>query len=366
MTTYLSVRSSAGAYPVILGAQVLDRLGDHLESLTVQHDTRLFIVTDETVASLGYAERLVNACQARGYQATVAVVPPRDESKSLAMAESLYGKMLDAGLRRDGIVLALGGGVVGDLAGFVAATYLRGIRFIQMPTTLLAHDSSIGGKVGINLPRGKNLVGAFHQPMAVLYDVGTLESLPPREWQNGMAEVIKHTIIGNPSLFERLETNPVPLYPGNDAVEPWLAEAIQVKIDVVEQDEFEQETRMWLNLGHTVGHAVEQVSHYGLGHGEAIAIGMRVEAELAAARGWLSASDRQRIITVLDQHGLPIRPPEFPFDEVVAALQVDKKHTNSGWTFVLPKSIGQVVVARDVLHHELAQAWGVSLRERNV
>ncbi|OFW76430.1 MAG: 3-dehydroquinate synthase [Alicyclobacillus sp. RIFOXYA1_FULL_53_8] len=262
--------------------------------------------------------------------------------------------------------MALGGGVVGDLAGFVAATYLRGIRFIQMPTTLLAHDSSIGGKVGINLARGKNLVGAFHPPMAVLYDVSALHSLPPREWQNGMAEVIKHTIIGNPSLFERLEANPLPLFPGADAVEQWLAEAIQVKINVVEQDEFEQETRMWLNLGHTVGHAVEQVSHYRLGHGEAVAIGMRVEAEIAAARGWLSVTDKRRIIAVLDQHGLPIRPPEFLFDEIVDALQVDKKHTNAGWTFVLPKSIGEVAIARDVVRQELADAWEVSLRERNV
>lgn len=357
MTTRIEVQTATSTYPFVVGSDILNNFQLHLKDLGVTQDSGIFVITDETVYKLGYAAQVATACKDHGFQVGLGMIPPRDESKSLQMAESLYEQMLEAGLRRNGVVLALGGGVVGDLAGFVAATYLRGIRFVQVPTTLLAHDSSIGGKVGINLKRGKNLVGAFHQPAAVLYDVGTLKSLPGREWRNGMAEVIKHAIIGDKDLFEDLEQDPVFEYPGPAKAESLIAQASQVKIRVVEQDVFEQELRMWLNLGHTVGHAVEQVSHYQLGHGEAISIGMSVEACIAAARGWLSEDNRVRINRLLAAHGLPITPPKYPFDEIISVLQVDKKHTSRAWTFVLPKAIGEVAIVRDVTYEEVQKAW---------
>lgn len=364
MTTRINVNTHQNSYPLVVGSGILDTFTDHLKELGIASDAGLFIITDETIEQLGYPGRLAKSCEKQGFRVGMGVIAPRDESKSLAVAEELYEQLLSAGVRRNGIVLALGGGVVGDLAGFVAATYLRGIRFVQIPTTLLAHDSSIGGKVGINLKRGKNLVGAFHQPIGVLFDVGTLATLPVREWQNGMAEVIKHAIIGNKELFHSLENQPISRFPGEAAAESLIAQATQVKIRVVEQDVFETETRMWLNLGHTVGHAVEQLSHYQLGHGEAVSIGMSVEAQIAADRGWLDTEQLARINRVLMGHGLPITPPQYPFEQVVSTLQVDKKHTSSGWTFVLPKSIGEVAIVRDVTYEELQRAWEKAQKER--
>lgn len=364
MTTQLSVRTALSTYPLVIGSKILENFGEYLQNLGVSAGTDLFLITDETVHDLLYSERIMTACEQRGFHICESVIVPRDESKSLVVAESLYEQMLNFGLRRSGVVLALGGGVVGDLAGFVAATYLRGVRFIQIPTTLLAHDSSIGGKVGINLKRGKNLVGAFHQPIAVLYDMGILRSLPIREWQNGMAEVIKHAIIGDADLFVELEQNPVAEFPGEDAAEVLIARAAKVKIDIVEEDVFEQERRMWLNLGHTVGHAVEQVSHYQLGHGEAIAIGLAVEAQIATNRGWLKPEDLQRIKKLLTIHGLPVRAPDYHFEEILDTLQVDKKHTSERWTFVLPRVIGEVAIIRDVTQDELQTAWYEAKEER--
>lgn len=361
MTTTLLVRSSSGTYPFVIGPDVLSAVPHYLQSVGVTPASAVFVVADATVHGLGYTDQVQQALHAAGWQVTVAVVPAGDESKSLTMAESLYNRMLDAKVRRNGVLLAVGGGVVGDLGGFVAATYQRGITFVQVPTTLLAHDSSLGGKVGINLPRGKNLVGAFHQPAAVLYDVDVLASLPETQWQSGMAEVIKHGIIGRPSLFESLERTPMRTYPGAAVAERMIAEASSVKVDIVERDERESELRMFLNLGHTVGHAVEQCSHYLLGHGQAVAIGMRVEAELAVARGWLSETDRDRIVRILLNHGLPVTPPDYPLDEIIDVLAVDKKHAGVGWTFVLPRAIGDVTICQDVSRAEVESAWQTAL-----
>jgi 3-dehydroquinate synthase len=357
MTTTLTIRSAAGTYPVVIGPGILSEVGSRLRAQTGDPDGGVFIVTDDTVHALGYADVVQQSCTRAGYAATVAVVPPRDESKSLEMANTLYDRMLDAGIRRNGVVLAVGGGVVGDLAGFVAATYLRGIRFAQIPTTLLAHDSSLGGKVGVNLSRGKNLVGAFHPPIAVWYDVQTLASLPEREWRGGMTEVIKHALIGDKTLFAELAATPMDRYPGDDAAERLVARAAAVKIAVVEADERESGQRMWLNVGHTVGHAVEQLSHYQLNHGEAIAMGLCVEAQLALDLGLADTETRDQISFVLVRHGLPTVPPAFDFTEVVRVLNLDKKHRSNEWTFVLPVRIGRVDIVHGVTETALHKAW---------
>jgi 3-dehydroquinate synthase len=357
MTTECWVQTPTTRYPVVVGAGLLEHMPEYLERASVGPDRPLFVVTDENVQEVGYADQLTAVLRNAGYSVGVGVVPPSDASKTLQTAESLYEQMVAAGLRRNGVVLALGGGMVGDLAGFVAATYYRGIPFVQVPTTLLAHDSSIGGKVGVNLKSGKNLVGAFHHPLAVVYDVSTLATLPPREWRGGMAEVIKHGLIGNPELFADLAARPVPEYPGPEFTASLVSRAIQVKIRIVERDEHESGERMKLNLGHTVGHAVEQYSGYRLNHGEAVAIGLVVEAEMAVRRGWLSGSTRDQISLVLQRHGLPTRTDNFPFEAIARLIQHDKKNVNAHWTFALPRAVGDVAVVRDVTSEEVAAAW---------
>ncbi|GGJ07539.1 3-dehydroquinate synthase [Alicyclobacillus cellulosilyticus] len=360
MTTTLRVQSARRPYDVTIGPGLLDETGPMLLARGVDPTVKLFLVTDDEVARFGYAERVMDSCRQAGFAVAAAVVPAGDASKSFANAERLYQEMLRAGIRRSGVLLAVGGGMVGDLGGFVAATYQRGIRYVQVPTTLLAHDSSIGGKVAVNLPEAKNLVGAFHPPIAVIFDVTALSSLPAREWCGGMAEVIKHGLIGDPQLFADLEAAPVTSYPGPERAEALIARAAAVKVRIVEEDEHEAWRRMVLNVGHTVGHAVEQVSGYQIHHGEAVAIGLRVESEIAWGRGWLSADDKDRLIRVLAAHGLPVTVPQLPWDEVVAVLHHDKKHGDDHWTFALPRAVGDVVIVRDVRYEELAAAWSRS------
>lgn len=356
MTT-ITVHARERTYPVYVDTSLLDSFGAILLEQKVDVAGVVAIVTDETVAALGYAERVLHSCLQLGMTAHVFVVPPGDGTKRLDVVEQLYYKMLECNVRRNGVVVAVGGGVVGDLAGFVAATYQRGVHFIQVPTTLLAHDSSIGGKVGVNLTRGKNLVGAFYPPTSVVYDVDTLHSLPPREWRNGMAEVIKHGLIGHPALFKRLLEKPLTKCPNtNDAIEV-LSQAMAVKVDIIQADEHESGRRMALNLGHSVGHAVEQLSAYRLGHGEAIAIGLCVEAYVAHQRGWLEIETVRDVIKILQRHELPTCPPEMNYEEVANCIDVDKKNVSSTWTFALLKGIGQVVIARDVSSYEVRRAW---------
>src|SRR5579875_3443694 len=270
----LTVNAKSGSYPVFVGPNELAESPNRFREVGVQAESTIAIITDTNLFERGYAQTLSEALNRDGFRTVICTIKPGDESKSLASAEALYNQLLDAGVRRNGVVVALGGGVVGDLAGFVAATYQRGIRFIQMPTTLLAHDSALGGKVGVNLPQGKNLVGAFYPPKAVVFDTRALLSLPQRQWVNGMAEVIKHALIGDADLFATLEAQPLRQCPDAAVLEPILADAMQVKVNIVNADEHETGLRQVLNVGHTIGHAVEQCSDYELGHGEAIAIGL--------------------------------------------------------------------------------------------
>jgi 3-dehydroquinate synthase len=249
-------------------------------------------------------------------------------------------------------VLSLGGGVTGDVAGFAAATFMRGVRFVQAPTTLLAMvDASVGGKTGVDLPQGKNLAGAFKQPALVVVDPSTLATLPAEETRSGMAEVIKHGVIGDPTLFAELEASAAQS-PISDLQPPistsQLARALRVKIDVVEQDPFEQGRRAVLNLGHTVGHALERLSRFTLRHGEAVAIGMIAASRIAADLGRASPTLPDRVATVLSAWGLPIRCPPFGADAIWEAMAHDKKRRGRHLRWVLPHAIGQVEIVEDV------------------
>lgn len=352
----LTIQSQTHAYPVIVGDGLLGDVGEHLRALGLT-SAKITVITDDVVKTLPIANALEEGLKAFSQPYQFVSVPSGDASKSLDVATRLYGDLISFGMRRRDLIIALGGGVIGDLAGFVAATYLRGIAFLQAPTTLLSHDSALGGKVGVNLPQGKNLIGAFYPPKAVLFDTRGMVSLPQRQWTNGMAEVIKHALIGNPELFGRLERAPLVRCPEPSLLESILSDAMQVKVDVVNQDEHETGLRQILNVGHTIGHAIEQRSHYALGHGEAISIGLALEADLAVHRGILSPADRDRLKHVLDAHGLPITPPTDEFEEIVRLIEVDKKHGRAKWTFALPTRIGEVQVFDDVSREEVERVY---------
>ncbi|KPV44877.1 3-dehydroquinate synthase [Alicyclobacillus ferrooxydans] len=356
-STVIEVKTASKTYPFVIGPAAREELTAFLAQCGVTPETAIFIITDQNVIETDYPQELKARLESAGYTVYLAVAAAGDASKSLATAEQLYRTMLQMHIRRSDVVMAVGGGMVGDLAGFVAATYLRGIRFIQVPTTLLAHDSSIGGKVGVNLAEGKNLVGAFHQPILVLYDTSVLSTLPSREWTGGLSELIKHAVIGDPALFHDLLSQPASDYPGPERTAELVARAARVKIQIVEQDEQESGLRMLLNVGHTVGHAIEQKSDYSIHHGEAVAMGLIVEAELAVNKGWLSSSDRDLIIQALCLHGLPTGRPDQPISPILEIMNLDKKHQRQSWTFAVPFGIGDVRVVRDVSREDVIRAW---------
>ncbi len=306
---------------------------------------RALIVTDKNVAAM--ARPHADALDAIGIATTVATVPPGECSKTLDRAGDLYDELVKLRADRHTAVVAVGGGVVGDLAGFVAATYARGLPLLMIPTTLLAQvDSSVGGKVGVNLPRAKNIVGAFHQPVGVWIDTETLDSLPPREVQCGLAEVVKYGVILDQPFFQWLETHA-------DAViarEPWsirraVSQCCRLKAQVVSLDEREETgVRAALNFGHTIAHAIEAVSGYGgaFQHGEAVAVGMVAEARLAERLGWISGDVTDRLATLLTRFGLRTRASGLDPDALIEAMSRDKKNQKGKTRFVLPRELGRV------------------------
>ncbi|SDW59063.1 3-dehydroquinate synthase [Marininema mesophilum] len=306
------------------------------------------VVSDSIVSPL-YQERVVRFLEEAGYTVSSVTFSAGEHSKSAATLEKLTGECIQAGLDRKGAILALGGGVTGDLAGFLAASYMRGLPYIQLPTTLLAHDSSVGGKVGINHPLGKNMIGAFHQPSLVVFDTDTLTSLPRREVISGFAEVIKHALIYDESFARWLLDHHAPL---NDLHPEYIAEAIakgcQVKADVVAKDEREQGLRAILNYGHTIGHALEALSNYTYTHGEAIAIGMVGESllgeKLGTARNVLGYTKE-----LLQAFSLPTTfTGPWTDESLLETMRRDKKARGGSLTFVLPKGIGKVLIQHDV------------------
>jgi 3-dehydroquinate synthase len=285
--------------------------------------------------------------------------PSGEASKSLHQAERLYSELASARVSRRDLIVTLGGGVAGDLGGFVAATWMRGVRFIQIPTTLLAAvDASVGGKTGINHAAGKNLIGAFHQPAAVLIDIDFLETLPPREYVAGLAESVKHAVIRDATLLEWHEQHLDQIIARQpDVQEGLITRSCEIKAEIVAQDERENDLRMILNHGHTIGHALEYLLDYELRHGECVALGMIVENELARRRGVLSNDTAQRIATLIERLGLPTRLPRALAPEaVVDTCGLDKKARAGAAHFVLLQGLGQPLRVADVADEEIAAA----------
>ncbi|MFC7442124.1 3-dehydroquinate synthase [Laceyella putida] len=344
-------------YPIRIGQGTHQLLPQLLTENGIGKERMLMLISDSHVAPL-YGLPMQASLQAAGYQVGLSVIPPGEESKKLSVVEQVIGDCLRFGLDRSSLVLALGGGVVGDLAGFVAATYMRGIPFIQLPTTLLAHDSSVGGKVGVNHALGKNFIGAFHQPLMVVFDVDVLASLPAREVVSGLAEVAKHALIWDVSFVEWLEAHAEALL----ALDPErMTEAIyrgcEIKSAIVSQDEKELGIRAILNYGHTIGHALEAVSAYQrYTHGEAIAIGMAGAARLSVRLLGAPEMLVHRTEQLLHRLRLPIRYTEdWPQQALLDAMKKDKKVRGGHYAFVLAKQLGQVELVRGIAEDQITQ-----------
>ena len=343
----VKVELQANSYEIHIGSGLLPQVGPWLKKMGLSGKT--VIITDTTVKGL-YADVLSRGLTDAGFNVSVLEIPPGEEQKTLEAAGGLYEKLTGAYVERTTPVIALGGGVVGDLAGFVAATYMRGVPLVQVPTTLLAQvDSSIGGKTAVDHGRLKNMIGAFYQPRMVIADVDTLKTLPEVEFANGMAEVIKHTAILSKDLFDYIEKNIEKARALDTAVlEEIISRNAQLKAKVVAKDERESDLRAILNFGHTVGHAVEAVSAFGLKHGQAVAIGMMAEARISNRVGKLIEDDIFRLKEVINKAGLPVDVPALDISEVMTAMRHDKKVIGNKVRFVLLNAIGDAYITDDV------------------
>jgi len=353
-TKSIRVGLDARAYDVMIGPDLLDHAGQLLAPHLPRR--RTVVVTDETVA-LHHGERLTAALEAGGISTDLIAIAPGEASKSFEGLRSLCERLLALKLDRGDVITAFGGGVVGDLAGFAAAIYKRGIDFIQIPTTLLAQvDSSVGGKTAIDTPQGKNLIGAFHQPCAVLADLDVLATLPPREVRAGCAEVIKYGLLGDAAFFARLEVEAADVLALKvEALAHAVARSVEMKAEIVAQDERETGRRALLNLGHTFAHALESETGYGdaLLHGEAVGIGCALAFRFSHALGLCSAEAARRCETAIAAAGLPVRLAElagapFQAEALIGHMRQDKKAQAGGLTFVLARAIGDAFVAKDV------------------
>jgi 3-dehydroquinate synthase len=316
-----------------------------------------FVVCDEHVSE--HADRAADALTSAGIRPVVAVLPSGERQKCLSVVSHLYDRLMEIDADRRTLVVAVGGGVIGDLAGFVAATYARGLPLLMVPTSLLAMvDSSVGGKVGVNHAQAKNLIGAFHQPVGVWVDTAVLSTLPDREYQSGLAEVVKYGVILDPELFIFLENHAEELLRRDpEAVRHVVARSCRLKANIVEQDEREETgLRAILNYGHTFAHAFETVAGYGsLLHGEAVAIGMVCASRLAEAHGLIEHATTERQRELLDAFGLPTRPQPWPIDELLATMRKDKKAQAGKLRFVLPRRLGAVELFDEVPEIEVRQ-----------
>lgn len=351
MPAVLRVDLPEKAYDIAIAPQNLTEIGDRLAKLNL--GKKILLVSNPEING-HYGDRVRDSLRAAGFNVATHLIPAGEQHKHLASIEQIYDSALAHRLERSSTMVALGGGVVGDMTGFAAATWLRGINFVQIPTSLLAMvDASVGGKTGVNHPQGKNLIGAFYQPKLVLIDPTVLATLPPREFRAGMAEVIKYGVIWDADLFSKLEAAT-----GLDSYEtiaPELLETIlvrscQAKADVVSQDEKEAGLRAILNYGHTLGHAVESLTHYRLvNHGEAVAIGMVAAGQLAVKLDLWSESETQRQDQLIAQTGLPTHIPEqLDVAEMVDILQTDKKVKAGKVRFILPTRLGEVKITDQV------------------
>lgn len=345
----IRVRAPSASYPVWVGSGLLRDAGRRVRRLRPDC-RRLFVVTSPRVSTL-WGKELARGLRAAGIRSETLLMNDREERKRLSTVEHLAEGLLRRGADRKAVVAALGGGVVGDVTGFLAASYMRGVAVVQVPTTLLGQiDSAIGGKTGVNLRAGKNLVGAFHQPLAVLVDPRTLDSLPVREYRAGLYEVAKCAVIGAPGLFRFLERELPAVLAGKDwCVRRLLRDSIRLKAGVVARDERESGLRQVLNFGHTFGHAWEALGDYRrLRHGEAVGWGMIAATRLAAQLRQISPEDAERIVTLVASLGrLPALPPVRP-ERLYRQLFADKKKTGGELRFVLPRQVGRVEIVRNV------------------
>lgn len=344
----LSVRLGDRAYPIHIGAPVLDQAALYRPHVAGR---RVAVVSNPCVAPL-YLERVTQAATQAGATGVLPIlIDDGEQAKSWASLDRVFDALLASRFGRDGLILALGGGVVGDLAGFAAATYQRGIPFVQIPTTLLAQvDSSVGGKTAINHPRGKNMVGAFHQPQAVLADIATLDSLPDRELRAGIAEVIKHGFILDGTFVDWLEGSMGRLLARDrEALAHAVRRSCELKAAVVAQDERESGLRAVLNFGHTFGHAIEAGLGFGTWlHGEAVAAGMVMAAELSVRAGLLDPADAGRIRTLIARAGLPVAGPKLGENRYLELMEVDKKASGGKVRFILLEGVGKAVLRGDL------------------
>ena len=331
-------------YPIFIGSDLDPKalLEPYIQGRQVM------IVSNETVAPL-YLARYVAAIEALGKTVATCILPDGEKYKNIEHLNLIFDALLASGFNRDCTVLALGGGVIGDMAGFASACFQRGVYFIQVPTTLLSQvDSSVGGKTGINHPLGKNMIGAFQQPQGVLADMSQLKTLPPRELSAGLAEVIKYALLGDADFLTWLEQYIDDLVQGDEAT---LAEAVYRscahKARIVANDEKEQGERALLNLGHTFGHAIESYLGYGEWlHGEAVATGMVMAADLSQRMGWISAEDLLRTKNIIQRANLPIICPQIPLDDFLAYMAHDKKVLNGQLRLVLMQAVGQAIITK--------------------
>lgn len=350
MACTINVNLPESSYEIEIAPSTLDKLGEYMSKLKLGR--KVLIVSNPTVFEL-YGARVVNSLEANNYQVFTCILPDGESYKNLDSIKEIYDACVEHRLERSSTLVALGGGVIGDMTGFAAATYLRGINFVQAPTTLLAMvDSSIGGKTGVNHPKGKNLIGAFYQPQFVLIDPEVLQTLPEREFRAGMAEVIKYGVIWDAEFFAQMEASTH--LDSIKTISPELLETIiklscQAKADVVGQDEREAGLRAILNYGHTIGHAVESLTGYTeVIHGEAVGIGMVAAGEMAAELGMWTKAETERQNHLIAKAGLLTHLPKVNIDEIITAIQIDKKVRDGKVRFILPTQIGKVKITDEV------------------
>jgi len=349
------VRLGSNSYDICIGSGLLMQTGQQLKE--IGFSDKLVIITDPTVKRL-YGDTLKRSLTSNGFKVLVLEVPEGEEQKSLETAGNLYSDLSNFHAERTTPILALGGGVIGDLTGFIAATYLRGVPLVQIPTTLLAQvDSSIGGKVALNHGQLKNKIGAFYQPRLVISDITTLRTLTTRELSDGLAEIVKYGVIGGKGLFTYLGRNIDKVKSLDEgALEEIIFRVAKIKAKVVEKDERDFDLRNILNYGHTIGHAIESASDFKVGHGEAVAIGMLVEGRISNKLGIIDKDEVIKLKDIIARAGLPTEIPSLQLERLIQAIKHDKKILQGKIRFVLPKSIGNVFITDEVSPSMIEQA----------
>jgi 3-dehydroquinate synthase len=352
----LSIDLADRSYEILIGRGLLEGAAEWV--LAISKPSRVVIITHPSINRL-YGEKLSSGFSQANIPTDFIEVPEGEKSKSLGQAEKIYEQLLKWKCDRQTVMVALGGGVIGDLTGYIAATYVRGVQFIQVPTTLLAQvDSSVGGKTAVNHPLGKNMIGVFYQPRLVVVDLETLKSLPEKEYKAGIAEIIKYGVIEDARLFEFLERQfQNILSQDSKALEHIIATSCAIKAGVVEKDERESHYRMVLNFGHTIGHAIESLTGYSTySHGEAVAIGMAYAAKLSQVMGRCTGEVTHRITGLIENFGLPTQLPPLKAEDMIQSMYLDKKTAHKKIRFILVKDIGSIEIVDHVAESFIKEA----------